>query len=874
MATHSCGAGGGARDCRRNRRRSAKISKPPLACERLERRDLLSSQNPLAAPVLPGAHSSGGDIAAIPSAPLSGGASSAEVQEPDLSVTGGMFVYDGFPHEVVGTAQGDNDSIIDGTFTYTYNGSPNAPIDPGKYSVVAKFTSNDPNYANGTATSTLIITPASPFISVTGGTFQFDFNPHPAMATAVGIDGVTPVAGGFAFTYNGSNSPPVNAGSYAVVATFTSSDADYSNGTGSATITIPDSTIPTGIAVTGASPTSVTVSWNPVLEPSGGTPTYNVYEAIYHHATSRYSPPYYTYNLVASGSTSTSALISGLAPTPAGGIAAGHTYVVTSVDGGIESARSAAASGAPLYAPSLGYFLNGGAIWDGAFPVNVEVGQTAQITLQGYGNEPPTYSVASGPSSVSINPQTGVISISPTASDPANFTATFEATNSLGSVVSNSLAVHVLALPTIVVSGGSFTYDGNAQGATGAVAYASDGVTPLAGTFSFTYSPAIYPSVASTAPYSEAGSYIVNAYFTSADPNYGNAIGTGTLTISPAVPTVIVNDGSFGFDGLAHPATASAVGVDGVAPIDGTFTFTYNGSPDEPTAPGTYAVVATFTSNISDYTDTVATGTIVIGSQSAPSTTITLGITGTYTLSGTPNGGGLSHVINNSTAGTGLNVAGANQVGVIEGTGNTTVGDGSSLTATSIVQGSLVIGGSAGNSAVVTIATSDANGNPLGAASNGSSAAAATLSTATGTATLQTANGTADQTAPVANAIAVDTVSVDASSTGITSTLDAASSQTTSAPGTVADPSTEATCAPATASTDQAASPSTNVEPSSTSAAALQIRRSGDSSVNAGSQRGRFSSGDVLAVIDSIFADDFASDSPGWLKWMHLQSRL
>ncbi len=251
------------------------------------------------------------------------------------------MVYDGYAHDVIGTAQGDGDRIIDGTFTYTYNGSPDAPTDPGTYAVVATFTSNDPNYSNGTAKSTLSITPAPPTISVVGGTFNFDFNPHPATATAVGVDSVTPVAGSFSFTYNGSTSPPVNAGSYAVVATFTSSDFDYLNGTGTATITIPDSTIPTGVTVAGASTTSVTVAWNPVIEPSGGTPTYNVYEKIFHpgHGGGRGGivPPYYTYNLVAIGSTATSAVVSGLAPALAGGTAKSHSYVVTSVLGGVES---------------------------------------------------------------------------------------------------------------------------------------------------------------------------------------------------------------------------------------------------------------------------------------------------------------------------------------------------------------------------------------------------------------------------------------------------------------------------------------------------------------------------------------------------------
>jgi hypothetical protein len=858
----------GGREERRTKRRA---SKRPLKCELLERRDLLSAQNPLASPVLPGAPS--GDSPA-PIQRVAGGASASVAEEPDLSVTGGTLVYDGYPHDVIGTAQGDGDRIIDGTFTYTYNGSPDAPTDPGTYAVVATFTSNDPNYSNGTAKSTLTITPAPPTISVVGGTFNFDFNPHPATATAVGVDSVTPVAGSFAFTYNGSTSPPVNAGSYAVVATFTSNDSRYLNGSGTATITIPDSTIPTGVTVAGASTTSVTVAWNPVIEPSGGTPTYNVYEKIFHpgHGGGRGGivPPYYTYNLVASGSTATSAVVSGLAPALAGGTAKSHSYVVTSVLGGVESARSVAGTGAPLYAPSLGWFLNGGAISDGTFPVNVEVGQTAQITLQGYGNEPPTYSVASGPSSVSIDPNTGVISISPTATDATDFTATFEAANSLGSVVSKPLAVHVLALPTVVVPPSTFTFDGQTHDAT-AVAYGSDGVTPVAGTFRFEYAPVVYPTAHSTSPYAESGSYIAFAYFTSTDPNYGSAVGTGPLTIVPTAPTVIINDGVFGFDGFSHPATATAVGLDGVTPIDGTFTFTYNGSADEPTAPGTYAVLATFTSNVSDYANTVASGTIVVGTQSAPSTTITVGTTETYTLSGTPTGGGLTHVINNSTAGTGLNVFGANQVGVIEGTGNTTVGDGSSLIANSIVQGSLVIGGTADSPSAATIAASDASGNPLAAASaGGSQTASAPLAVSSGTAAVQSSNDAGHAGGLVASIIASNAASSAVSNSPSSSTdMIADSASQPAADGVVATPSSVTIETPAANSATQAAVSASDAESSSVPAPVPTIAGTTSSTTDTDVGRVLVSSGDVQAAIDSIFAEDFTSESAFWLKGTH-----
>ena len=477
----------------------------------------------------------------------------------------------------------------------------------------------------------------------------------------------------------------------------------------------------------GASTTSVTVAWNSVIEPSGGTPTYNVYERIFHpgHGGGRGGivPSYYTYNLVASGLTTTAADIGGLAPALAGGTAKSHSYVVTSVLGGVESTRSVAATGSPLFAPSVGFFLLGGAVWSGSFPVNVTVGQTLQASVQGYGNEPPTYSVASGPSCVSIDPNSGVISISPTAADVGTFSATFTATNSLGSATTAPFAVHVLALPRVVVTGGTFAFDGSTHSAT-AVAFGADGVTTLAGTFSFLYAPAFYPTALSTAPYAESGSYIVQATFTSGDPNYGNAVGAGSVVIAPAVPTLIVNDGALVFDGASHGATAVAVGIDGVTPLSGTFEFIYGGSSAEPTAPGTYPVVATFISNESDYSDATGGGTIVIGAaQTISSTTVTVGTTATFNLNGTAPSGP-EQIVNNSIAAVGVSVTGANQVAGIDGTGNLAINDGSSLIANHIIQGSLVIGGSAGSPATVTIAASDSAGNPLAIA--GATTAAAT----------------------------------------------------------------------------------------------------------------------------------------------------
>jgi lysophospholipase L1-like esterase len=82
------------------------------------------------------------------------------------------------------------------------------------------------------------------------------------------------------------------------------------------------------------------------------------------------------------------------------------------------------------------------------------------------------------------------------------------------------------ATPTIPVSGGSFVYDHAAHAAT-AAAQGVGGVA-VPGSIVFTYNP---PGNA-TPPFN-AGNYDVTAQFTSSDPNYANAVGSGWLTIRP-----------------------------------------------------------------------------------------------------------------------------------------------------------------------------------------------------------------------------------------------------------------------------------------------------------------------------------------------------
>ena len=91
-----------------------------------------------------------------------------------------------------------------------------------------------------------------------------------------------------------------------------------------------------------------------------------------------------------------------------------------------------------------------------------------------------------------------------------------------------------------------------------------------------------------------------------------------------------------------------------------------------------------------------------------------LELAGTVSALGTTTTASRVAITNSSIASAGLVVsAGNQQVGGIDGTGNTQVIAGASLTADHIIQGALIIGGTSGSHALVTIDASDASGNPL-----------------------------------------------------------------------------------------------------------------------------------------------------------------
>ncbi len=133
------------------------------------------------------------------------------------------YTYDGTPRYATVTLNPD----VTYEITY-YDSSDNVvtePTDAGSYTVVVTVTQE--NY-EGTATGTLVINPISVTVTLSNLSFIYDGNAKPATVT------VNPEVT-YSVTYNGSETAPVNAGSYEVVVTVT--QANYS-GTATGTLVI------------------------------------------------------------------------------------------------------------------------------------------------------------------------------------------------------------------------------------------------------------------------------------------------------------------------------------------------------------------------------------------------------------------------------------------------------------------------------------------------------------------------------------------------------------------------------------------------------------------------------------------------------------
>lgn len=154
---------------------------------------------------------------------------------PSLNLNCPAAVYTGSSHACTAAPT----PFVAGTTSIAYNGSATLPVTAGTYPVVASFVSSYYPSENTSASATLVISQATPTFTVNCANGSWTGSPQGCTTNATGIAGVA-LSGTTGITYNGSTTPPTDPGTYAVVATFAPSDADYSSPTVNSSFTITE----------------------------------------------------------------------------------------------------------------------------------------------------------------------------------------------------------------------------------------------------------------------------------------------------------------------------------------------------------------------------------------------------------------------------------------------------------------------------------------------------------------------------------------------------------------------------------------------------------------------------------------------------------
>ena len=447
-------------------------------------------------------------------------------------------------------------------------------------------------------TTTAKINPAPVTVTITDPMPTYDGNPHAATATATGVGGAT-VTGSLSFTYDGNSTAPTNAKtSYAVVATFTSSDGNYANATANGLLTIAKADSSTAVSVAGgesftydglAHPATVAVTGvgglnqSPAPVYSCGHAPINVLDsgctASYsfagddNHKPSSDSKTY----TIAKADSSTAVSVAGGESFTYDGLAHPATVAVTGV-GGLNQ------SPAPVY--SCGHA-----------PINVlDSGCTASYSFAGDDNHKPssdskTYTIAKADSSTVVSVAGGESFTYDGLAHPATVAVT-----GVGGLNQSPAPVYSCGhAPINVLDSGctasySFAGDDNHKPSSDSKTYTiakadSSTVVSVAGGESFTYDGLAHPATVavtgvgglnqSPAPVYSCGHAPINvldsgctaSYSFAGDDNHKPSSDSKTYTIAKADSSTVVSVAggeSFTYDGLAHPATVAVTGVGGL----------------------------------------------------------------------------------------------------------------------------------------------------------------------------------------------------------------------------------------------------------------------------------------------------------------------
>lgn len=407
----------------------------------------------------------------------------------------------------------------------TYNGSSAAPTNAGSYPVSATLTNQ--NYT-GSASGTFVIARATPTVTVTGGTFTYDGNSHPATGSVTGVNSENLGSPTFTYAPGGVNAP-IDAGSYTATGSF-AGNTNYSSGSGTATIKI--------------NAANQTITFGALTDKTFGDPSFNV------SATSSANLPV-TFSVLSgpatlSGNTVT---LTGAGSVTIRASQAGNTDFnpATPVDQSFNVAKAT-----PIVNASGGTFT-----YDG----NPHPATGTVTGVGGAALAPPTFAYTPGGASSPIN--AGTYSAVGSFAGDANYNS------------ASAAPVTVLinkATATLGIANTTQTFDGSPKPVT-------VNTTPVSLTgVNVTYNGS------ATAP-TNAGTYSVVA--TLGNDNYTAPEADATLTIQKAHATLSLSNISATYDGTAKPVSVTTSPVNLT-----TVTVTYGGSTTPPTNAGTYAVVA------------------------------------------------------------------------------------------------------------------------------------------------------------------------------------------------------------------------------------------------------------------------------------------
>jgi predicted outer membrane repeat protein len=501
------------------------------------------------------------------------------------------------------------------------------------FAVAAQDASTGPGPFTGSQVFTVTVMPTTPTVTVTDTGGSYNGQPFAAMGSATGVDGVT-VKGTFTYTYyvgatvngTGSSTPPSRPGTYTVVAAFASSDPSYGDGTSDP---VPFNIInPTPFAGTYTGSFSGGAIHGHIAFTVDGTGAVSVTNPGSGQGTVTSAGGVTLSGVATLGSSSNVAYTcTGTIVIPATGLIAAQGTWTATVSGASVSGTWTATR-APVQAIVMASDA-GGTYTGHGLPASATAMNANSVALKGsftFTYYAGTTTHGAGSATAPVHAGTYTVVAKFISGDP-NYT------NTQSGAVSFTVAP---AAPIITVTKSGGMYNGRPVPATaGAVGL---GGAVVKGSITYSY---FAGGPASSVPPTNAGSYSVVAAFASANTDYtGGQSSTTTFSISPATPKVTVKDAGGIYSSQPFPATATATGLGGT-PVGGSFNYHYYtgktatgpASATAPIIPGTYTVVADFSSSGANYTGAASaplTFTIALGSAlDAAGVLITLSKSGT-----------------------------------------------------------------------------------------------------------------------------------------------------------------------------------------------------------------------------------------------------